>query len=125
MLLAVAAGGAVGSALRYLVSQWMARPGGGFPAATLAVNLAGCLLLGLLTRAFAVPGSDPAWRAALTIGLCGGFTTFSTFSAELVTLVQQRHLAAAALYVVASLVGGVVAMVGGLALGQRLFLPRP
>jgi CrcB protein len=125
MLFAIAAGGAAGSVLRYLVSQWFLRQGGAFPFGTLTVNVVGCLFIGLLARAFSTPGSDPVLRAALTIGFCGGFTTFSTFGAEVITLVEEGRAALAALYVAASVLAGLLATVAGLSLGQRLFLPRP
>jgi CrcB protein len=124
MLLAIAAGGAAGSVLRYLVQQWFLRLGGTFPAGTLAVNVVGCFLIGVLARAFSTPGSDPLWRAALTIGFCGGFTTFSTFSAEVVTLVEEGRAASAFMYVTASVLVSIAATVAGLALGHRLFVPR-
>lgn len=108
--LAVAAGGAVGSVLRYLVGVWVPRPTpGDFPVATLAINVVGSLLLAWLLRRFALEPAGPAVRAALTVGLCGGFTTFSAFSVEVVTLLQAGRPGRAAVYVLASVVAGVAA----------------
>jgi CrcB protein len=120
--LAVAAGGAGGSVLRYAVGLWLARPSAAFPFATLAVNVLGAFLLGVFARVFAPADADPVLRAALTIGFCGGFTTFSTFSAELVTLAQDGRLLRAAAYATLSLLGGVLATLAGLALGGRLLV---
>jgi len=124
MLFAIAFGGAAGSVLRYLVSVWLAKANGAFPISTFAVNVAGALLLGFLARVFHAPDSSPLWRAALTVGFCGGFTTFSTFSAEFVTLVQEGKSARAVAYVVASVVSGVLAITAGIALGQRFVASR-
>lgn len=110
MLAAVAAGGGAGSLLRYLIGVWMPRAHpGAFPVATLAINVAGSLLLGWLLRRFEAVPSAPALRAALTVGVCGGFTTFSAFSVEVVTLLQAGRPGRAAVYVLASVVAGVAA----------------
>lgn len=84
-------GGAVGTGARYLVSgavlRWL---GSGFPYGTLAVNLLGSFLLGALTQIGLGSGAmSPTLRLALTTGVMGGFTTYSTFSYETVTLLQQ------------------------------------
>lgn len=108
--LAVAAGGAAGSVLRYLVGVWVPRPHpGDFPVATLGINVAGSLLLAWLLRRYALEPAGPAVRAALTVGLCGGFTTFSAFSVEVVTLLQAGRPGRAVVYVLASVVAGVAA----------------
>lgn len=93
-LLAVAAGGALGSAGRYLVS-YVLLPGHtlwGFPAGTFAVNAAGSLLIGVLLEA--AVARPYAWL--LAVGFCGGFTTFSTFSADVVRLLRAGDLLPAA-----------------------------
>jgi fluoride exporter len=124
MLLAIAAGGAAGSTLRYLISVWLAKANGAFPLGTFAVNVVGALLLGFLARVFNAPDGSPVWRAALTVGVCGGFTTFSTFSAECVALMQEGKSARAVAYAVASVVSGVLAIMLGLFLGQRFVTSR-
>jgi CrcB protein len=118
--LAVAVAGAAGSVLRYAVGLALQRVPLGFPAGTLLVNVLGSLLLGMFARWLSAPSFDPTWRIALTVGFCGGFTTFSTFSAELVSMAQEGRVARAAAYVMASLVLGVSATLLGLALGDRL-----
>ena len=111
-LLLVGLGGAAGSVLRYLVSTAAsASLGGGFPWGTLAVNAAGSAAIGALA---ALNLQDPA-RLLLVTGLLGGFTTFSAFSLETAQL-WQRAPWLAALYVAASLGGGLA----GLAAGQGL-----
>jgi len=118
LLLAVAAGGALGSLGRYLLSGQMGRLLGlGFPWGTLAVNILGSLAMGLLVAAMALRWNASAeLRAFLTIGILGGFTTFSAFSLEVVLLLERGQWVPAAAYVVAS----VALSVGGLFLGLLL-----
>jgi CrcB protein len=118
MLLAVAAGGATGSVARYVLGTLLLRVSSGFPVSTLLINVAGSFLIGLLARLFDAPDHLQVLRVALTVGICGGFTTFSTFSAETVTLLQQGKAGRAALYVTVSLVLGVSATFAGLAVGR-------
>lgn len=110
---AIAAGGAVGSVLRAAVSFGFARAG--WPLATLAVNVAGSALLGALAAWLPARTATPAVTAALTVGLCGGFTTMSTLALEVVQQWQTGAPARAASYAVASLVCSVVAAAAGYA----------
>lgn len=111
-LLAVFVGGGLGSVARYLSGLvFLQRFGPGFPYGTLAVNLTGCFLIGIVaelaqTRAF---GSGSAARVFLVAGILGGFTTFSTFAYDAVTLAGEALSIPAILYVLASVVGGIVA----------------
>lgn len=118
-ILVVALGGAIGSVARYLGAGWvMARVGvpGGFPWGTLAVNVLGGFLMGLVAEVFARRAEfPPELRAFLAVGIMGGFTTFSSFSLEVVLLWQRGDFIQAAAYVVAS----VVLAVGGLLLGLQ------
>ena len=114
-------GGGLGSASRYLIGQWAAATlGVGFPYGTLIVNMAGCFALGLLVQV-AVAGS---WhgdvRAALAAGFLGGFTTYSSFNQETLTMFLNGASAAAALNVAVTLVGGLAAGALGLAAGRIL-----
>ena len=118
ILLAVAFGGAAGSVARYVLGMLLLRASSGFPVSTLLINVAGSFLLGLFARLFDAPDQHQVLRVALTVGICGGFTTFSTFSAETVTLLQQGKAGRAALYVMVSLVAGVLATFAGLAVGR-------
>jgi len=116
-VLAVALGSGLGGALRYLLGLVLQRPGVGFPVATLVVNIAGSFLLGLVLRVGLDPAAlSPATRAFLTAGVCGGFTTFSTFSAETVALLEQGAWGRGLAYVA----GSVVLSVAAAALGYGL-----
>ncbi|AWK90011.1 fluoride efflux transporter CrcB [Azospirillum thermophilum] len=124
MLAAVAAGGAAGSVARYLlmtaVGQWL---GTQFPYGTLAVNALGCFAMGVLAELAALVWSpSPELRALLMVGVLGGFTTFSSFTLDVGALVGRNELAAAAGYVLASLVLTVVGFFAGLAV-VRSFVP--
>ncbi|MBA2596076.1 MAG: fluoride efflux transporter CrcB, partial [Chloroflexia bacterium] len=106
----VALGGAAGSAVRYGIAQWAAgRWGGMFPWGTLAVNITGSLAIGLLMSVILGRGADPALRLLLVTGFLGGYTTFSAFSLEAVTLIEGRHWDEAALYIGGSVVVGLIA----------------
>jgi len=118
VLIAVAAGGAAGSVLRYLVGMQAGRwLGSSFPWGTLAVNVAGCLVMGLLVELMALHWSPgPTLRAFLTVGLLGGFTTFSAFSLDVALLAERGDLVLTILYAAAS----VLLSVGGLFVGLHL-----
>ncbi len=93
----VAIGSAIGGVGRYAVSRAMAAAlADGFPWATLLVNVSGSFLIGLVAG-LAGPGGriGADLRLFLTVGLCGGFTTFSAFSFETIELLRERHMAAA------------------------------
>lgn len=103
-LLYVMAGGALGAGARYLTVQLI-----GSPVATLIVNLAGGLLMGLLAGSLGREGlSTPAWLF-LGVGVLGGFTTFSAFSLDAVAMIERGAVGGAMLYVLAS-VGGAMAL---------------
>jgi fluoride exporter len=120
MLLAIALGGAVGSVARFLVGTFMQRASADFPLGTLLVNVSGSLLLGFLARSLTDSAPSPELRAALTIGLCGGYTTFSTFSLETVALMERGAYGRAAAYIVASVVLSVAATFAGAAAAKGL-----
>ncbi|GAA0577562.1 fluoride efflux transporter CrcB [Caenispirillum bisanense] len=122
MLLAVAAGGALGSMGRYVVGVLMARLlGAGFPWGTLTVNIVGSFVMGLLIEAAALRGVlSVEARAFVFVGVLGGFTTFSSFSLDVVTLVQRDEVWAAGAYLAATLVVGVFALVFGLFVARQM-----
>ena len=119
--LAVAIGGGLGSLSRYLVGlasiRWF---GDRFPVGTLAVNLLGCLLIGAAVVLIDARQLDVRARAAIVGGFLGGFTTYSAFAWETLALAERRGAGWAALYVAASLVGGLAACALGILLARRL-----
>lgn len=123
-LIAIALGGACGSVLRFLVSsgiyQWLGR---GFPYGTLAVNVIGSFLIGLLAEALILQriAFTLEYRAAILVGVLGGFTTFSSFSLETIYLIEQGALTRAALNVSISIVACLFAVWIGLLFGRTLF----
>ena len=104
-------GGGVGSVLRYLVA--LAIPATAFPWATFAVNVGGSLAIGLFGGWSKRFGWSEAVRFALTVGLCGGFTTFSTFSKESLALAQSGRWCAFSAYAFGSVAIGLVAVALG------------
>ncbi|WP_112321736.1 fluoride efflux transporter FluC [Oceanibium sediminis] len=119
-ILQVALGGAIGAVLRYVVvTRAGAMLGGGFPWGTLAVNLVGCFLMGVLVSMLAARGSLPP--PLLTAGVLGGFTTFSAFSLEAVSLIERGAMGAAAGYVAASVLGTLLLCGSGMILGRMVF----
>ena len=117
----VALGGASGAAARYAVAQWMgARWGWTFPWGTFAVNVTGSLAIGLVMTLLIARGADPMYRLLLVTGFLGGYTTFSAFSFEALTLLEARRWDAATLYVIGSVGFGLLATALGLGLGRLL-----
>jgi CrcB protein len=107
-ILAVGAGSFLGGVARYLVSLAMKGFSKGFPWATLAVNLVGCFLIGLLWGVFSKNGAEgSSWALFLTVGFCGGFTTFSTFSKEALLMLQGGNVWGFTGYVAISAVAGI------------------
>lgn len=122
MIVAVAAGGAVGAVCRYLVGHVALKlMGPGFPWGTITVNIVGSFLMGVVIHMLAVKaGFSKEMTAFVTVGVLGGFTTFSTFSLDVVTLMERGQIAPAALYVGSSVVVGVGMLFAGLAASRWL-----
>ena len=94
-VLAISVGASIGALARWGLGLWLT-PGGVIPWGTLAANLIGGYLIGVCLAVFqALPDLDPAWRLAIVTGFLGGLTTFSSFSAEVVTLLHQTRYALA------------------------------
>ncbi|WP_225161320.1 fluoride efflux transporter CrcB [Bradyrhizobium sp. BRP56] len=118
VLAAVAIGGSLGSVARYLVAIGAGRlVGTEFPWGTLVINIVGSFLIGVFAEAFALSwNSSQAMRVFLTVGICGGFTTFSTFSLDAIVLMQRGELWPAGAYMAASVALSILALFGGLLL---------
>jgi CrcB protein len=111
--------GGLGSGARYLIGQSAAAAFGlSFPVGTLIINLAGCFVLGAVVQ---LSGAwNPELRAAIAIGLLGGFTTYSSFNQETIALLSSGAIGAATLYVALTLAGGLAAGAMGMMLGRAL-----
>ena len=119
--LLIAVGGAVGSLLRYLIGGVVQRmSASGFPVGTMFVNVSGCFLIGILVRQFLNMQLTPEARAFLVVGFCGGFTTFSTFSAETLGLIEGGEYGRAMGYVILSVVLCLGATFAGMSLMRLL-----
>lgn len=115
----VALGGAIGASLRYMTGLMMARLlGKGFPWGTLTVNIVGSFLMGVLVVVLAQTGNR--YAPLLMTGLLGGFTTFSAFSLDVVTLYERGQVALAGGYVAASVTVSIAALFAGLLLARSL-----
>lgn len=121
-ILAVAVGGSLGSVARYLVAIGFGKLlGPKFPWGTLVINVTGSLLIGLFIGLFAVRWSLPqAVRIFLVVGICGGYTTFSTFSLDSFYLIERGEVAAAAAYMISSVVLSVGAVIAGIQIVRML-----
>ena len=109
-ILLVAAGGAIGSTCRYLISTYFSRTSTAFPWPTLMVNLLGSLLIGLLVGLFNKEELSPEMKLLLVTGFCGGFTTFSTFANESYEMMKVGEVLLAAIYIGSSVAVGVIAV---------------
>jgi CrcB protein len=116
LILAVAIGGAIGSVARYGVGMGSTKLFGlAFPWGTLIINIVGSFLIGGFAESFALRWDAPqAVRLFLTVGICGGFTTFSTFSLDAYLLMERGELWQAAAYMIGSVVLSIGALVAGL-----------
>lgn len=121
-MLLIALGAALGANARYLLSNWVAaRWGTGFPYGTLLINVLGSLGIGIVLGLLAArPGSSPVWQPLLVTGFLGGFTTFSTFSIETYRLISSGQQIQAALYVISSVILGLLAVFAGMWLAKAL-----
>ncbi|WP_238013565.1 fluoride efflux transporter CrcB [Dactylosporangium sp. AC04546] len=119
VVLFVMLGGAAGSLARFAVALLLPHSAvAGFPWATLAVNGAGCFLIGVVM--VLVAGAHPLWRPLLGTGFLGGFTTFSTYAVDTVLLVERGSYGTAAAYVFGTLALAMAAAIGGTALTRAV-----
>lgn len=126
MLIALLAGGFVGTVLRALLADAWTHDPSSWPWATLAVNVVGALLLGIVVAVLrARPTTSLYWRPLLGTGLCGGLTTFSALPLELVRMADGDAVGLAAAYLAASVVLGLAAVTAGWRIGAALPAPAP
>jgi CrcB protein len=111
VLATIAAGGATGAAARYLIGATWPTPAGAFPVGTLAINVLGCALIGVLMVLITdVWSSQRLLRPFLGTGVLGGFTTFSTYAVDIQQLVADSHVHTALLYLTLTPVGALLAV---------------
>ena len=110
----IGCGSFIGGAARYLISVSMKTMSKGFPWGTLVVNLVGCLVIGLLWGFFSKNFSESSsWALFMTVGICGGFTTFSTFSKEAIIMLQSGNIVGLISYIGVSVIAGVALVAAG------------
>ena len=122
IIISIAVGGGIGAVGRYLVMEgvnyWL---GQDFPYSTLIVNVAGSFVIGLLFGALVITWSPSAeLRGFLIIGFLGSFTTFSAFSLDVITLIQQGEFLSALLYIIVSVIFSVLALFAGISIIRYL-----
>lgn len=115
-ILWIAAGAAIGANLRYFVGQWVATwLGVGFPYGTLLINVSGSFLIGVISTMLTERSLvESHWRLFLLVGLLGGYTTFSSYALETVSLIQSDRWLTALTYMLASMLLGLGACIVGI-----------
>jgi len=114
-VLAICFGACAGALLRWRLGLWLSTPGALLPWGTLTANLVGGYLIGVCVAVFqALPQLDPAWRLMLVTGFLGALTTFSSFSAEVVSMLQQARYALALGTAGLHLLGSLVLTIAGI-----------
>ena len=121
-VMAIALGGALGAVARHFISHWsVVALGNGFPWGTLTVNVVGCFALGVVVEVMALVWSPAAeWRAFLTVGVLGAFTTFSAFALDISILHERGEMLQAILYVTVSVAGSIAAIFAGISLTRAV-----
>ena len=120
--LAVAAGGAIGAVCRFLIGKLPIGSNEGFPVKTFIVNIIGCFLIGLAAAlALKQLADSPRLVLFLKVGICGGFTTFSSFALETGGLMEKGSYITAAAYLILSVVVGVLALFAAEFIAERTF----
>lgn len=112
-IIAVGAGGFIGAVLRYLIGLIPVSERAIFPVKTFIINIVGCLAIGLITVLVAKHTQiDQRWILFMKVGLCGGFTTFSTFALETTGLIKDGHVWVAIAYALLSVIVGCLVIIG-------------
>ncbi|UCZ53646.1 CrcB family protein [Bacillus shivajii] len=118
VIMAIFIGGALGTLFRYAINLQTTTLL--FPLGTIIENISGSLLLGLLTGFILIKQMNVILKEAIGVGFCGGFTTMSTLAADAVFLFDEGTLTTVTFYMIASVIGGIIAAFIGLMLGQKL-----
>ena len=114
-VLAVGVGGGLGALARYYIAGWVQPPGAEFNWGIFIVNITGGLLMGMIVEASALRlNLAPDMRSFLTVGILGGYTTFSTFSLDSALMLQKGQYGLAAAYVIGSVILSIAALFAGL-----------
>lgn len=126
MIWFIALGSALGGVARFLLGSFLQQKAGtAFPIGTLVVNVSGSLLLGfLMSYALSTAAISPEIRGLLTTGLCGGYTTFSTFTYDALILVEEGRLGRAAAYVLLSVILSLIGAYLGITAARGLLALR-
>lgn len=120
--LAVAAGGAIGAVCRFMIGKLPIGSNDGFPFKTFIVNIIGCFMIGLVAAlALKQLGNSPKTVLFLKVGICGGFTTFSSFALETSDLIEKGAYTAAAAYVILSVTIGIAALFTAQFIAEKAF----
>lgn len=115
----VGIGGFIGAVIRYLIGLIPVSPQNGFPVKTLLINIVGAFVIGLTVAVGAKKEWNPQLILFLKVGICGGFTTFSSFALETNQLIEQGDIWSAGLYVALSIIGGLAAVYAGLCIIEK------
>ena len=120
VIVGVALGGAFGASTRYLLDRFIEQHSESvFPWSTFAINVTGCFVIGLVIEQLVDRHDVPAWiRLGIVVGVIGGYTTFSTFSQEILSLLESNDGAVALAYAGASVTAGLLAVYAGTLLGR-------
>jgi CrcB protein len=122
MVFAVGVGGGVGALARYYIASWVQPTGAAFNWGIFVVNITGGLLMGLIVEASALKlNLSPELRAFLTVGILGGYTTFSTFSLDSALMLQKGQYGLAGAYVIGSVVLSIAALFAGLWIVRAIY----
>lgn len=122
LILFIGIGGFIGSVSRYYLASWVQNKVlTNWPYGTFVVNLLGCLLIGMIFTVADRTLMSPEWRLALATGLCGGLTTFSSFSLEILNLLRSGQFGYASSYIFLSLLLGLFGVWAGIHLARLFF----
>lgn len=119
-ILWIACAGAAGSLARYGIGVLLLASGRSWPAGTLTVNVAGCFGIGVISALASRIEMSETLRLALTVGFLGGFTTYSSFNEELLSMLRQGSAGTAAAYLLVTVAGGLIAGLAGYLAGSAV-----